>query len=78
MTVIINHDRYGMKTSFETLDDATRAIRACGPEFARVELRAERGNVYDHGDVCIGYVRDDREYDTYDEVLLDWHADDIL
>lgn len=45
--VIINHERFGEKQEFDSLQEAQAAIRECGPEFAGVQLMNIFGAVYD-------------------------------
>lgn len=56
MTIIIDHERYGVKTSFVDIDEAERGFRSCGPDFAAVELRVVNDIVYDQTDEQVGYV----------------------
>ena len=59
--IIIDHERYGECTSFESLESAENTIRNCGPDFARTELRfgGRWGGsviVYDQDDEQVGYI----------------------
>ena len=47
MTVLIDHELYGVATTFENLDDAIATVRKCGDEFAEIEF-FERGD----GSIC--------------------------
>ena len=58
--VIINHERYGDKTVFATIEDAEAAIRDCGPEFESVSLALFGDAIYDDRQECVGcLVTDD-------------------
>lgn len=43
MKVIINHEKYGERSIFESLEEAKAAIRSCGPGFEDVELDPAEG-----------------------------------
>ncbi len=50
--VVINHERYGERAEFDSLESATEAIRDMGDEFAAVTLTVRGDNVVDdRGDV---------------------------
>ena len=59
MTVVIDHERFGMKQEFEGLKEAQQAIRDCGPDFADVVLRRHGNEVVAWpGGQRVGYVMD--------------------
>ncbi len=37
--IIIDHEKYGITSEFETLEAAEQAMRDCGPEFADTKFR---------------------------------------
>ena len=55
--ITINHERFGMRQEFDTLEEAQVSIRACGPEFADVTLSEGGGNVYDERDEIVGEIK---------------------
>ena len=55
MKVIIDHDKYGERTEFSSLEEAQSSIRDCGPEFAETVLEVMGGDaVYDQDADCVG------------------------
>jgi len=62
--VVIDHERYGMRQEFETVQAAQQAIRDCGPEFSDVEFSDDGQNVYDERDELVGTVNEKNQ--TYD------------
>lgn len=54
--IIINHERYGQRSEFETIEEAQATIRACGPEFAGVTLYEDHGRIYDERGEHVGHV----------------------
>ena len=53
--VIIDHERYGERQEFRTIEEAQAAIRECGPEFAGVTLRILGTDaIYDEREECVG------------------------
>jgi len=57
--VIINHERYGKRTEFATVEEAQQTIRDCGPEFAAVELVVQGDAIVDEREEFVGVVIDD-------------------
>ena len=54
-TVIIDSEKYGMRTEFATIEDAQRAIRDCGPGFESTTLELMGVDaVYDQDGDCVG------------------------
>jgi len=80
MKVIINHEKYGERSIFESLEEAKAAIRSCGPGFEDVELDpAEGAYVEDQdGDVVGIFVPTRSQYvATAYELYASEHGDDM-
>jgi hypothetical protein len=58
-TTTINHERYGERQEFATVEEAQQAIRDCGPEFAGVKLYDDGGRVYNERGERVGSVSSD-------------------
>lgn len=56
MLCVINHERYGEQTVFNSLEEAQATIRACGPEFAATELTKRLGDIVDERGDVVGSV----------------------
>lgn len=54
--VVINHERYGERAEFDSLDAATEAIRDMGDEFEDVTLTIRGDNVVDERGDVVGSV----------------------
>ena len=58
MNAIIDHPRYGERTTFATLVEAQQAIRDCGPQFAGMTLDAisdtDGESIYDDRGEVVG------------------------
>jgi hypothetical protein len=46
MMITINHERYGERQTFATIDEAQQSIRDCGPEFASEHIYDSGGRIY--------------------------------
>lgn len=60
MKIIIDHEKYGQRATFETIDEAETVIRACGPDFAGTKFSVNPLNdkiLNEDGDV-VGEVLD--------------------
>ena len=52
---IIDHEKYGQRAEFSTIEEAQAAIRDCGPEFAATVLEIQGGDaIYDQDADCVG------------------------
>ena len=52
LTITIDHERYGARTEFVSLEEAVATIRSIGPDFAGVSLELRGDIVIDNrGDV---------------------------
>lgn len=60
MRVVIDHERYGERSEFDTIEEAQAVIRDCGEEFAGVTLRLGHCQTDDRGEPCEGRVIDER------------------
>lgn len=56
MTIIIDHERYGVRAEFTDIADAETTIHACGPEFADTKFSIAGGLVYDDAGYRVGEV----------------------
>lgn len=45
-SVVIDHERYGERQEFASVEDAQQAIRDCGPEFVGERIYEDGGRVY--------------------------------
>jgi len=67
--IIIDHEKYGMRTEFETWQEATEAIKACGPEYENTELIiGSQKQITDQDGDVVGYV-ESKPPTYYSEVL---------
>lgn len=55
-TIVIDCERYGERTQFESLEEAQDSIRQCGPEFEQVTLTANGSDIYDDRNLVVGYL----------------------
>lgn len=53
---IIDHARYGVRTEFESLEEAIATIHACGPEFAGTTLSVRADDIRDERGDIVGQV----------------------
>lgn len=59
---IIDHERYGVRSEFVSLEEAQDTIRACGGDFADTTLREHGENILDdRGDVVGEIAELDRQ-----------------
>jgi len=58
MTYVIDHEYYGVRSEFDSLDAAQSAIRACGGDFADVTLDECGRSIYDERGNIIGEIED--------------------
>lgn len=58
MRYIIDHESYGEQTEFDSLEEAQKAIRACGDGFADVTLRDDGQWVFNECNDIVGEVVD--------------------
>ena len=60
-TIIIDHEAYGERTPFESLEDAQTVIRSIGEEFANttLSLASDGIDIRDQNNDSVGYVVDD-------------------
>lgn len=56
VAVLINHERFGEKTTFASLEEAVETIRSIGDEFSRVTLSVRGGEVVDERGDVVGVV----------------------
>jgi len=56
MTVIIDHERFGLRVDFRTVAEAQCEIRECGPEFSTVALEVRGDEIYDERGDRVGFV----------------------
>lgn len=56
MRIVIDHERFGVRSEFATLAQAQAAIRECGPEFAGVTLEEHGCDVMDDRGEVVGRV----------------------
>lgn len=61
MKVIIDHERYGDRDEFDTLEHAQRCIRACGPDWANVTLSIDGSGIYDERGERVGEIDESDE-----------------
>jgi len=54
--ITIDDELYGVRSEFETIDEAQQAIRDCGPEFSHTVLYAVGDRVYNQGGQCVGGI----------------------
>lgn len=52
--ITINHERYGERTEFATIDEAQQCIRDCGPEFTSTTIFVDGGRVYNERGERVG------------------------
>lgn len=59
MQVVIDYENYGVKTCFDTLDEAERQLRSLGPEFASIRLHVRMdGSIVNESNVAVGVMLD--------------------
>jgi hypothetical protein len=54
LTIIIDHERYGARTEFVSIEEAVETIRSIGPDFASVTLDLQGDIVIDHRGEAVG------------------------
>lgn len=54
ITITIDHERYGARTEFASLEEAVATIRSIGPDFAGVSLELRGDIVIDHRGEAVG------------------------
>ena len=53
-TIIIDHEKYGCRSEFPSIEEAESCIRQCGSDFADVKLRVNSVGVYDQDGDYVG------------------------
>jgi len=56
MAIVIDHEAYGERSVFDDLDDAHKAVHACGDDFADTVFEIQGDDVYDEQGNCVGEV----------------------
>jgi len=56
--VTIDHENYGERTTFASLEEAEAAIHGCGPEFADVRLTTRLDSVVNERGEIVGHLDD--------------------
>ena len=56
MTIIIDHERYGVWSEFRNVTEAEAAIRKCGPEFEKTALHYSGNDITDETGEIIGRI----------------------
>ncbi|MCR4330248.1 MAG: hypothetical protein NUV65_06930 [Candidatus Roizmanbacteria bacterium] len=76
--IIIEHERYGWTTEFETIEEAQAGFRACGPEWEDTTFRLRMdGSVVDDRGETVGYetVEGEGEYEEKDKTMTTKEGD---
>ena len=54
--IVIDHERYGARTEFDSLTEAVASIRSMGDEWNSVSLEIHGWRVIDERNEVVGYV----------------------
>jgi len=71
--IVIDHEMYGQRTEFNSVEEAQEAVRACGDDFATTEFRQTGEFIYDERRNVVGTVL--HTFEIENEVAAESYAE---